>query len=492
MPVDPHPPSAAIAALGAGALSDALGRGELRSVEVVDALIGRIHALDAPETPTALRAVLEVSERALAEAASSDTRRAHGAALGPLDGVPVLVKDNIEVEGLASCAGATALVDRPVPADASLVSSLRDAGLVVLGATNLSEWANIRSEHSTSGWSALGGLCGNPWSLGRSAGGSSSGAAAAVAAGFAPLAIGTETDGSIVCPSSLCGVAGLKPAVGSVSRTGVVPISASQDSPGPIARSAADVALLLGALFGASLERADASELRLGVARTWMTGHGATDAAFEQAITALAHELGSLADREPPSPGEQEHEDELTVMLCELSDGIDAYLARRGGEGPASFAQVVEFQAAHADVELAHFGQDLFERALSLGGRGGTAYGPARERNLAWARSACLEPTFEGLDVLLAPAWGPAWKSDLVLGDPGSPASPACRPAAIAGWPIATVPIALVEGLPVGVALVARPGGEAALVALAAAMERAVGLLEDGSLSPAWAPPARG
>ncbi len=492
MPVDPHPPSAAIAAFGAGALSDALGRGEVRSVEVVDALIGRIHALDTPGTPTALRALLEVSERALAEAASSDARRANGSVRGPLDGVPVLIKDNIEVEGLASCAGATALLGRPVPADAPLVARLRAAGLVVLGATNLSEWANIRSEHSTSGWSAVGGLCGNPWSLGRSAGGSSSGAAAAVAAQFAPLAIGTETDGSIVCPSSLCGVAGLKPAVGSVSRVGVVPISASQDSPGPIARSAGDVALLLGALFGQALEPPDASELRIGVARTWMTGHGETDAAFDRVIAALSHELGSLAERESPLPGEQEHEDELTVMLSELSDGIDAYLARRGGEGPASFAAVVEFQAAHADVELAHFGQDLFERALSLGGRGGAAYAPARERNLAWARATCLEPTFAGLDVLLAPAWGPAWKSDLVLGDPSVPASPACRPAAIAGWPIATVPIALVGGLPVGLALVARPGRESALLAVAAAIERAVGLLEEGSLSPTWAPPARG
>lgn len=492
MPVDPHPPSAAIAALGARALSDALARGELRSVEVVDALIGRIHALDPTGTPTALRAVLEVSERALAEAAASDARRADSRTLGPLDGVPVLIKDNIEVDGLASCAGATALLDRPVPADAPLVSSLRGAGLVVLGATNLSQWANIRSEHSTSGWSALGGLCGNPWSLGRSAGGSSSGAAAAVSAGFAPLAIGTETDGSIVCPSSLCGIAGLKPTVGSISRTGIVPISASQDSPGPMARSAGDVAILLGALFDQELELPDASELRLGVARTWMTGHAKTDAAFEQTIAALSRELGALSDREPPVPGEQEHEDELTVMLCELSEGMDAYLARRGGEGPASFAEVVEFQAAHGDIELAHFGQDLFERALSLGGRGGTDYAPARERNLAWARSTCLEPTFERLDVLLAPAWGPAWKSDLVLGDPGSPASCASRPAAIAGWPIATVPIALVDGLPVGGALLARPGHEAALVAIAAAMERAVGLLEEGSLSPAWAPPARG
>ena len=232
----------------------ALRRGRVGAELLVDGLLERIGELDSPGTSTALRSVLAVSPRAGDEARACD----RSPDSGPLHGVPVLVKDNIEVAGLPSTAGATSLASRPARADAPLVGRLRAAGAIILGTTNLSEWANIRSARSTSGWSAVGGLTGNPWALDRSPGGSSSGSAAAVAAGFAPLAIGTETDGSITCPASLNGVAGIKPTVGSVPTAGVVPISASQDSPGPIARTVDEVALLLEVLSARSgiLDRA--------------------------------------------------------------------------------------------------------------------------------------------------------------------------------------------------------------------------------------------
>ena len=213
---------------------------------LVEVLLGRVSALDAPGSPTALRSVLSVSDNALSEARARDRTDP----IGPLHGVPVLVKDNIEVAGLPSTAGATSLAGRPATRDAPLVRRLRDAGAVILGTANLSEWANIRSARSTSGWSAVGGLTGNPWALDRNAGGSSSGSGAALAAGLAPLAVGTETDGSITCPASVNGVAGIKPAVGAISTDGVVPISASQDSPGPMARTVDEVALLLEVLTG--------------------------------------------------------------------------------------------------------------------------------------------------------------------------------------------------------------------------------------------------
>jgi amidase len=229
---------------------------------LVEVLLGRVSALDAPGSPTALRSVLAVSDGALSEARACDRTDP----IGPLHGVPVLVKDNIEVAGLPSTAGATSLAGRPATRDAPLVQRLRHAGAVILGTANLSEWANIRSARSTSGWSAIGGLTGNPWALDRNAGGSSSGSGAALAAGLAPLAIGTETDGSITCPASVNGVAGIKPAVGAISTEGVVPISASQDSPGPMARTVDEVALLLEVLTGWTgiLDRARGIPARTG------------------------------------------------------------------------------------------------------------------------------------------------------------------------------------------------------------------------------------
>jgi amidase len=451
---------------------------------LVDDLLERIATLDAPGTPTALRSVLATSDTARDEARACDTTGVGG----PLDGVPVLVKDNIEVAGLPSTAGATSLAGRPATTDAPLVRRLRDAGAIILGTTNLSEWANIRSVRSTSGWSAMGGLTGNPWALDRSPGGSSSGSGAAVAAGLAPLSIGTETDGSITCPASLNGVAGIKPTVGAVPTQGVVPISVSQDSPGPMARTVEEVALLLEVIAATpgilDRVRGGVGGLRVGWAGTWRTGHPATDALVAESVARLQAGGATVTHLSPPVPGPTEEEDELTVLLCELFDGLAAYLPTRGPDGPQDLAAVVAHERKYAAVELAHFGHDLFERALELGGTANPVYGAARARNLAWAVDTCLRPSLSDVDVLIAPTYGPAWKSDLVLGGQAALASPVTRAPAIAGWPIAVAPIGLVEGLPVGMGAVGRPGSEGLLLAVGRAVEQPA--------RPSWRQPERG
>lgn len=468
--------------------------GTTTSEAVVEALLARVAALDAPGTDVELRSVLSIADNALDQARAADRSRAAGEVRSALHGVPVLVKDNVEAVGLPGTAGATSLVNRPVRTDAPLVARLRAAGLVVLGATNLSEWANIRSSRSTSGWSAVGGLTVNPYRLDRSPGGSSAGSGAALAARLAPLAVGTETDGSITCPASLNGVVGLKPAVGAVPGDGVVPISKSQDSAGPMARTAADVAALLEVLAGIPASdrvAAGATGLRIGAATTMLTSNPPTDAHFEAAIRYLEHAGATVTDATmAAAPGEVDA-DELTVLLCELVDDLSAYLAGRGGDGPTSLAEVLVHEDQHAAVELAHFGHDLFERAAASGGRASAEYGPARERNVSWATATCLEPALSGVDLVVAPAWGPAWKNDLTNGGHASPYSGICTAAAIAGWPIATVPMGMVDGLPVGLGLVGRPGSEAVLLAAAAGLEREVGLSAGGELTPTFAAPRR-
>ena len=488
MPPDPSPSTEALGYAGVAELHNRMVAGDLTSTVLVETLLQRIEEIDRPGTSTALRAVLAVSDRARDEAAASDRRRRADGPLGPLEGIPVLVKDNVEVAGLPSCAGASSLADRPPAGDAPLVGRLRAAGAVVLGTTNLSQWANIRSPRSTGGWSVVGGLTGNPWALDRNAGGSSSGSGAAVAAGLAPLAVGTETDGSITNPCSLNGVAGIKPAVGAVPTAGVVPISRSQDSPGPLGRTVADVALLLEVLADRTGIAARAARgvagMRIGVADGWRTGHPGTDALFEETVQVLAAAGADLVRRTPAVPGPSEQEDEMAVILCELRDELDRYLPTRGPGGPQTLREAVAHEDAHAESELAWFGHELFEQALALGGCGSDTYRAARARNLAWAVDTCLGPALDGVDVLVAPTYGPAWKSDLVLGGHPGPAAPTTTAAAIAGWPIATVPMGLASGLPVGLGIVGRPGSEPDLLAVGAAAERPA--------RPTWTPPSRG
>ena len=491
MTTDPHPASAATAYLGVDGIGRRLADGTLTSAGLVDTLLARIAALDDPAGPYGLRSIAAVADDARQVAAERDLERSRGEVRGPLHGVPVVIKDNIEVTGLPGTAGSTALVGRPAT-DAPLVTRLRDAGAVVLASTNLSEWANIRSARSTSGWSATGGLVGNPWALDRSAGGSSSGSAAAVAAGFAPLAVGTETDGSIVCPASLNGVVGLKPTVGAVPTAGVVPISASQDSPGPLGRTVDDVAQLYAVLSATAAVGSDGPPPRFAAATTWKTGHPSTDALLAGVVDALRRAGASVVDRDVALPGSDAVNDEFVVLLSELVDDLGAYLAARPGDGVRSLADVVAHEDAHPEVELPWFGHELFTQALGTGGRAGAGFAAARSRNLRWAVSTCLEPALDGADVLVAAAYGPAWKSDLVVGGhAGAVSSWVTTPAAVAGWPIMSVPVGLIHGLPVGMALIARPGEEHILLAAAAVVESLVSAT--GPLSrPLWRLPGRG
>ena len=483
---DPHDASAALGYLSASEVLDALAAGEVTSASLVEVLTARAAALDDAASPTALRAFAALAPDALAVARQRDDERRAGRQRGPLHGVPVVVKDNIEAIGLPAMAGSTALRGRPTR-DADLVTRLREAGAIVLASTNLSQWANFRSVRSTSGYSATGGLVANPWALDRSAGGSSSGSGAALAAGLAPLAVGTETDGSIVCPASLNGVVGLKPTVGVVPATRVVPISASQDSPGPMGRCVDDVARLF-AVLGARVAPRTAQPLTYVVAANWRTEHPATDALFDHLVAALRESGADVRERDLAEPGEQEESDELTVLRCEIADDLTAYLRDRPGEGVASLAELVDYEDREAAVEQRYFGHDHFLAALASGGRAGDAYAQARRRNLDWAITTCLEPALEGAQVVLAPAYGPAWKSDLVVGGHPGPASVATMAPAIAGWPIASVPLGLVHGLPTGVAVLGRAHDEWTVLAAARALEALIGSLG----RPAWRPPQRG
>jgi amidase len=487
---DPHAASHDIAYLDVASIQRRFDDGSLTSVALVDVLLERIAALDPPGTPIALNSIAGVNVSARRQAEVCDEARRQGVANGSLHGIPIVIKDNIEADGLPGLAGSTSLRNRPVR-DAPLVSRLREAGAIILASTNLSEWANMRSPRSTSGWSASGGLVANPWDLERSAGGSSSGSGAAVAAGFAPLAVGTETDGSIVCPSSLNGVVGLKPTVGVVPATWVVPISASQDSPGPIARSVDDVAALYAVLSGQPVTSA-AAPIRFGVATTWVTGHPPTERLVAGFVDALRAAGYSVEDRDAATPDQTVHEDEFAVLVAEMNDDLGSYLAGRPGDGVKSVADVIAFENEHADVELAHFGHEFLEMAVASGGRAGEAYASARERNRHWAIETSLTPALEGIDVLLAPAYGPAWKSDLTIGGHyGVVASCASMASAIAGWPLMSVPIGLIDGLPVGIALVGRANSEWTLLAAAREIE-AVAAAGGYECRPGWRQPRRG
>jgi amidase len=432
------------------------------------ALLDRVSALNGPDGPIALHAVAAIAHDALEVARQRDSERANGTIRGPLHGVPVLIKDNIEATGLPGTAGATALIGRPAH-DAELVTRLRDAGAIVLGSTNLSQWANLRSNKSASGYSATGGLVGNPWSLDRSAGGSSSGSGAAAAAAFAPLVVGTETDGSITCPASLNGVVGLKPTVGNVSRHGVVPISHVQDSPGPLTRTVADARLLYAVLSGTTPPATTTS--RLVRATTWKTGHLATDKVFADFLTAARNAGLEVPDREFAVFGKEQGNDEQHALLCEFYDDLSAYLAARPGEGVKSLEDVIDFENQHAELEHRYSSHEHFLAARATGGMSNPTYRECRDRVVSWAINDCLEPGLGDDDIVTSPAYAPAWKSDLVLGDLGIWFNSGISAAAVSGWPIVTVPIGLVMGLPVGMTLIGRPHSEYALLDAAATFE---------------------
>lgn len=493
---DPHPATAEYASASAHELGVLLDSGITSSVELTRAALDRIGAIDADDSAISLRAFLALADDAEATAARRDEERASGRVRGPLHGIPVAVKDNIQAVGLPGTAGSLALADRPVDVDAPLVARLREAGAVVVGSTNLSEWANLRSSRSASGWSAAGGLTGNPWALDRSPGGSSSGSGAAVAAGLVPLAVGTETNGSITCPAALNGVVGLKPTVGSIPGRGIVPLSHTQDTAGPLARTVRDAALLFEVLsdgvgYVDACDAGRVAELSVGVARGCLTGDHATDLLFEAALSQLVISAAAVREVDASAPDGDVWQDQLAVLVAEHYDDLAGYLAARPGSGITGLEDVIAFNLGATDIERMHFGHDLLEMAVASGGRAGAAYAPARERNLAWARANLATFFDEGVDVIVAPAYRPAWKSDLVQGDVLMGGGSVCTAPAILGWPILTVPMGLVEGLPVGFCICGPAGSESLLLAVGQALEDAL-RLSPSWFRPAWRQPTRG
>jgi len=442
------------------------------------------------EVEDLIASVCTRSGTALDEARALDREAAEGRTRGPLHGRPVLVKDNIDTADLPTTAGSLALAEQPNPArDAALVRRLRDAGLVVIGKTNLSEWANIRDTASTSGWSAYGGLTRNPYALNRSAGGSSSGSGAALAAGITDLAVGTETDGSISSPAAFNGCVGFKPTVGLVSREGVVPISWSQDSPGPMATTVRDAAALLTVLaepgadsgldggvdYAAHAQDGRLAGKRIGVPRKEYWGYSPhADRLAERALELLSAQGATIVDgTDLESMVGFGWDDELLVMLAELRSALADYLATRPGDGPRTLEDVVAFNVAHADTELVHFGQSLFEQALEGPGVDSEAYAAARERCLRHGRDEGIDAVLREheLDALVTPSYPPAAPIDLV--NPETLGGACTQPSAMAGYPLLTVPSGLVAGLPVAVSFWGTAGSEATLAEIAHGYEQA-------------------
>ena len=464
---------------GGGGLPEVVEKSieELRGIPakaLCDAYLRRIEEID--RNGPQLNSVIEVNPDARRIAAEIDAGK-HGR--GVLRGVAILVKDNIDTaDGMKTTAGSLALLNAPRPKrDAPIVARLREAGALILGKTNLSEWANIRSPRSTSGWSGRGGQTKNPYALDRNTSGSSSGSGAAAAASLCAVAIGTETDGSIVSPASICGLVGIKPTVGLLSGEGIIPISHTQDTAGPMARTVRDAALVLGVMAGRNYMSGcrDANGLagkRIGVCRQMYQSNPDVTRIAEQAVAALREAGAEIVDPVEFPKFSQFGEAELEVMLYELKADLNAYLAARGDEKIRTLQDVIAFNEANAEREMKYFGQETLIKAQAKGGLNEPAYQEA----LAKCRRLTREEGIDGvmakhkLDALFAPTDSPAWPTDWVNGDHftgGSSSLPA-----VAGYPHITVPGGFVHGLPVGISLFAGAGAEAALIGMAYAFEQ--------------------
>ncbi|GHH04368.1 amidase [Comamonas sp. JC664] len=492
------PPAAkpfALEELTVAELQAAMVSGEHTAQGLTERYLARIAALDAVG-PLPLRSVIELNPDALAMAAALDQERREKGARGPLHGIPVLLKDNIATaDKMETTAGSLALVGARPGRDAFLVERLRAAGAVILGKTNLSEWANFRSTRSTSGWSARGGQTRNPYARDRTPSGSSSGAGTATAANFCAVSVGTETDGSIVSPSAAASLVGLKPTVGLVSRAGIIPISRSQDTAGPMTRTVADAAALLGVLAG--VDPADAATAasrgkaptdytrfldvdglkgaRIGVPREHYFGyHAATDARMEDALALMKSRGAILVDPAPIPLVEKLQAPELEVLLYEFKAGLEAYLATLGeGRAPRTLAELIRFNEEHAADELAFFGQELLHQAQAKGPLTDKTYVKALQDCRRMSRAQGLDAVMKKhrLDALVAPTEAPPGLVDLVNGDHWLGSS--STPAAVAGYPTITVPAGYVRGLPVGLSFIGRAWSEPVLLKLAYAYEQA-------------------
>ena len=461
--------------------------GQFTAAELVEKYLGRIESLDArgPE----LRAVIEVNSEASTIAKGLDAERRSGAVRGPLHGIPLLVKDNMDTaDTMSTTAGSTALNGWRAPHDAEVVTKLRTAGVIVLGKTNLTEWSNFRSQRSVSGWSARGGQCRNPYSLDRTAWGSSAGSAVAVSANYAPGALGSETDGSIVVPAMACALVGIKPTVGLTSRRGVIPISSSQDTIGPLARTVEDAAIILSAIVDA--DRAGARTqydtgltldglrgARIGLPRHKFFGYSRVlDRLTEDAVSVMKS-LGATVIDPADIPTADELSflgTELTVMLYEFKAGINDYL--RGvdvSSGVKSLADLILYNEQHADLEMQFFGQDLFEMAESKGGLDEAEYLAALAQSHSASRERGIDAALNRhhLDALVMPTATIPSKIDQVNGDHITGVG--STPAAQAGYPEVNVPIGYVGGVPAGLIFVGTAGSERKLIRIAYAFEQA-------------------
>ena len=478
-------------------LQEGLAGGAWTTRSIVEAYLDRIDRID--RDGPGLRAVLETDPDALAVADRLDRERRAGRLRGPLHGIPVLLKDNIDTaDGMTTTAGSLALEGWIPPEDSGVAARLRRAGALLLGKTNLSEWANFRSTRSSSGWSGRGGQCRNPYVLDRNPCGSSSGSGAAASADLAAAAVGTETDGSIVCPASANGIAGIKPTVGLVSRAGIIPISHTQDTAGPMARTVRDAAVLLGVLAGSDprdpatadadrrgladytpfLDPAGLRGARIGVARQFLGFHDGVDRVVEDAVDALR--AGGAVVVDPVALGDSGADRSLRaaetdVLLYEFKAGLNAYLARRGpGAEVRSLADLIAFNEHNAEAEMPYFGQERLIAAEAKGPLSERAYLTALAAARRLSRADGIDRTMDEhrLDAVVAATGGPAWVTDLVNGDHFGGSSSGYP--ATAGYPNVTVPAGAVHGLPVGLSFFGRAWSEPTLVRLAYAFEQTV------------------
>ena len=474
-------------------LQDGMNSGRFTARSLVEKYSARIDEVD--KHGPAVNAVIEMNPDAMSIADGLDRERRAKGPRGPLHGIPVLFKDNIDTaDRMMTTAGSLALVGSKPPKDSFVAKKLRAAGAVILGKTNLSEWANIRCSHSTSGWSGRGGLTKNPYALDRNPCGSSSGTGAGISANLAAVGIGTETDGSIVCPSSANGLAGIKPTVGLVSRSGIIPISHSQDTAGPMCRTIRDAAVLLSALTSVDPEDAatatsagkaqtDYSQFcdpnglkgaRIGVARKYFGFNDAVDALMEQALDVMKKQGATIVDPADVETLGKFDESELLVFMYELKADLNAYLARLAPNAPVrTLKDIIEFNDRNHSKEMPYFGQDLFVKAESKGPLTEKAYLDALAKNHQLARTEGIDAVMDKnhLDAIVGPTGGPAWLTDLVNGDHSAGGS--SNSAAVAGYPNINVTAGYISGLPVGVSFFGRAWSEPALIKAAYSFEQA-------------------
>lgn len=472
-------------------LQASLDSGKYTARSLAEKYLARIEEID--QHGPGVNSVIEVNPDALVIAEALDRERKSKGAGGPLHGIPVLIKDNIDTaDKMQTTAGSLALMGSRPGTDAFVVQKLREAGAVILGKTNPSEWANIRSGHSTSGWSGRGGLTKNPYALDRNPCGSSSGSGAAVAANLCAIAVGTETDGSVVCPASANGIVGIKPTLGLASRSGIIPIAHSQDTAGAMARTVRDTAILLTALAGVDSRDAATAEsagktpgnytkfldpnglrgARLGVARKYFGFSDPVDALMENVIEEMKRQGAVIVDPADLESFGKFDDTENTVLLYELKADLNAYLASRPG-APVSLKEIIDFNERNKEKEMPYFGQDLFIKAEAKGPLTSKEYLDALEANHRLTQKEGIDGVMDKfqLDAIIAPTGGPAWITDLANGDHSTGGS--SNAAAVAGYPDITVPAGFVFGLPVGISFFGRAWSEPTLFKIAYAFEQA-------------------